>query len=276
MTTPPPLLRRRRHATPRLAGLVALALLGAVVPASAHILVRGTPLHELAAGAPTAVVGVVKSVGSEAGVSLAVEQAVLGEVEGKALDFRIEGHHPPEFAVGQRVLVFLGSAAPPYVSRQSALDVVALPEAAAEVAAIVSAVKAYAGLGAEPSASKRLARLTALSVAHLESPSAALRREALLDLVALGAGNALDAEQIARVVGLARPPDVPPTLGPGLVMVLASAPGERGRAALAELAAQAGSAQVRALAAQALARRGPKRPAAGEPTASNVSKGRGS
>ena len=235
------------------------------------MLVRGTPLSELAARSPLAVIGRVEAAKSDAGeqtVTLAVEQSVLGRVAAGPLRFSTEGHHPPDYRAGQHVLVFLSGATPPFASRQSALDRIELPKSRKDRDALVAAVQAWAGLRNVPDRAHRIAQLKTLSLLNLESPSPRARRESLLDLLALGGGNALDAAGIARVAALASRDDTPPTLGPGLVALLASANRPEATAALDRLVASAPSPQVRTLAAQSLDRRRAATPAATESTAS--------
>jgi HEAT repeat protein len=246
---------------PWLSAAIALA-----APASAHLLVRGIPLSELAVTSPTAVIGRVENASRDASglnVTLAVQDAVLGSAPPGSLRFVTEGHHPPEYEVGTRVLVFLTGASAPWVSRQTALDHVVIPDRAARDA-LVAAVRAYAGLRGVSDRTERIAQLKTLALGNLESASERVSREALLDLLALAPGKILDAMDVARLTALARRPQTPRTLAPGLVALLAAVEGPDAGPALVAVLRSAASPQARALAAQAVGRRPDAVPVLGE------------
>ena len=227
-------------------------------PASAHLLTRGIPLSELAATSPVAVIGRVENLSSDGGgraVALAVEQAVLGSAPPGPLRFTMEGHHPPDYAVGSRVLVFLKHSAPPWVSRQTALDLVEIPERAAARDSLVAAVRGYAGLRRVTDRRERIAQLKTFALGNLESASDRVRHEALLDLMALTAANPFAAADVARVSALACRPETPVTLAPGLVVLLAAIRGPDTGPALAEVLRHAADPQARARAAHVIGSR---------------------
>ena len=242
-----------------------LAALGAALalpgPVSAHLLTRGIPLSELAATSPAAVIGRVASVAGDAGaraVTLTVEQAVLGEIAPGPLRFALEGHHPPDYAIGSRVLVFLHGVAPAWRSRQTALDLVELPAQAAERDAIVAAVGGYAGLRAVRERSERIAQLKTFALQNLGSASARVRHDALLDLMALTDADPFGAPDVARVTQLACSAATPATLAPGLVVLLAAIRAPESGPALVTVMKTAASSQARARAARVVgARRDP-------------------
>ena len=235
-----------------------LAVVSLASPVSAHLLTRGIPLSELAATSPVAVVGRDESAQGGAGspsVTLAVEEAVIGSVPPGPLRFATEGHHAPDYAVGSRVLVFLSGSAPPWVSRQTALDLVEVPERGAERGALLSAVRGYAGLRAVPDRSERIAQLKTFSLGNLESASSRVRHEALLDLMALSSAKIFGAADVARVRALALRPETAATLAPGLVVLLAAIRTPEADSALVALLRSAPSPQVRARAAQVVGHR---------------------
>lgn len=234
------------------------AALALAAPASAHLLARGIPLSELAASSPVAVIGRVESAASSGGVTLAVESALLGSVPPGPLRFSLEGHHPPDYAVGSRVLVFLKGSAPPWVSRQTALDLVEIPERAAARDALLSAVRGYAGLRSVRDPAERIAQLKTFALGNLESASDRVRHEALLDLLALAPAKPFAAADVARVAALAREPKTPETLAPGLVVLLAAIRIPESEPALVAVLQSAANPQTRATAARVLGkRRGP-------------------
>jgi hypothetical protein len=236
------------------------AALALAVPASAHLLARGIPLSELAATSPVAVIGRVESAAGGARsavvVTLAVEQAVIGSVPGAGpLRFTTEGHHPPDYAVGSRVLVFLATRSAPWVSRQTALDLVEVPERAAERGALLAAVRGYAGLRGVTDRSEQIAQLKTFALGNLESASTRVRHEALLDLMGLSSGKVFGPAEVARVRTLASAPSTPATLAPGLVVLLAAIRSPEADTALVELLRGAPNPQVRARAAQVVGHR---------------------
>ena len=237
---------------------LALALCLAA-PASAHLLARGTPLSELAASSPVAVIGRVEAVAAEAGArraSLLVEQALRGEVAPGAIQLSLDGHHPPDYQPGDRVLVFLTGGAPPWHSRQTSLDRVDVPGDEAEREALVAATRAYATLADVPGRRARIEQgLAPLSLAHLASASPRVRREALLDLMALAPARALDEGDVQRLVAVALRRETPATLAPGLVPVLDAVRGSDPIPALLAVLEGSPSPRARALAAQAVGRR---------------------
>jgi hypothetical protein len=227
-------------------------------PASAHLLTRGIPLSELAATSPVAVIGRVESLASEGSaraVALAVEQAVLGSAPPGPLRFTMEGHHPPDYAVGSRVLVFLKQSAPPWVSRQTALDLVEIPDRAAARDSLVAAVRGYAGLRGVTDRSERIAQLKTFALGNLESASDRVRHEALLDLMALTPANPFSGPDVAHVAALARSSRTPATLAPGLVVLLAAIRGPETAPALVEVLRHAADPQARARAAHVIGSR---------------------
>jgi hypothetical protein len=229
------------------------AALALAAPASAHLLTRGIPLSELAATSPAAVIARVASTAGEPGaraVALDVEQAVLGAVAPGPLRVALEGHHPPEYAVGSRVLVFLDGSAPAWRSRQTALDVVEMPARAAERDALVAAVRGYAGLRAVRERGERIAQLKTFALQNLDSASGRVRHEALLDLMALSEVNPFDAQDVARVARIACAPETPATLAPGLVVLLAAIRAPGSGAALVSVMKTAANPQARARAAR--------------------------
>jgi hypothetical protein len=229
------------------------AALALAAPASAHLLTRGSPLSELAATSPAAVIARVASTAGEPGaraVALDVEQAVLGAVAPGPLRVALEGHHPPEYAVGSRVLVFLDGSAPAWRSRQTALDVVEMPARAAERDALVAAVRGYAGLRAVRERGERIAQLKTFALQNLDSASGRVRHEALLDLMALSEVNPFDAQDVARVARIACAPETPATLAPGLVVLLAAIRAPGSGAALVSVMKTAANPQARARAAR--------------------------
>jgi hypothetical protein len=229
------------------------AALALAAPASAHLLTRGIPLSELAATSPAAVIARVASTAGEPGaraVALDVEQAVLGAVAPGPLRVALEGHHPPEYAVGSRVLVFLDGSAPAWRSRQTALDVVEMPARAAERDALVAAVRGYAGLRAVRERGERIAQLKTFALQNLASASGRVRHEALLDLMALSEVNPFDAQDVARVARIACAPETPATLAPGLVVLLAAIRAPGSGAALVSVMKTAANPQARARAAR--------------------------
>jgi hypothetical protein len=238
------------------------AALALAAPASAHLLTRGIPLSELAATSPAAVIARVASTAGEPGaraVALDVEQAVLGDVAPGPLRFAIEGHHPPEYAVGSRVLVFLDGSATAWRSRQTALDVVEMPARAAERDALVTAVRGYAGLRAVRERGERIAQLKTFALQNLDSASGRVRHEALLDLMALSEVNLFDAQDVARVTRIACAPETPATLAPGLVVLLAAIRAPESGPALVSVMKTAANPQARARAARVVGmRRDPK------------------
>jgi hypothetical protein len=223
-------------------------------PASAHLLSRGIPLSELAATSPVAVVGRVEARDST-GVALTVEQAVIGSVPPGPLRFALEGHHPPDYAVGSRVLVFMKTTAAPWVSRQTALDLVEIPERAAARDALFSAVRGYAGLRGVRDRAERIAQLETFALGNLESASDRVRHEALLDLLALAPANRFTAADVARVSEIARRPETPATLAPGLVVLLAAIHRPETEPALVAVLQSAANPQTRAAAAHVLGQR---------------------
>ena len=235
---------------------LALAL---AAPASAHLLTRGIPLSELAATSDAAVIGRVAEISRDARVvSLTVDEAVLGAVAPGPLRFALEGHHPPGYAVGSRVLVFLNGNASAWGSRQSALDLVEIPAHAAERAALVAAVRGYAGLRDVRDRRERIAQLKTFALQNLESNSARVRHEALLDLMALSDANPFGAQDVARVAQLACSAATPATLAPGLVVLLAAIRARESGPALLTVMKSAASSQARARAAHVIgARRDP-------------------
>lgn len=239
--------------------LAAAAAVAFASPAAAHLLVRGIPLSELAVTSPVAVIGRVASAakgGSAREVTLAVEEAVLGSVPPGPLRFSLEGHHPPDYTVGSRVLVFLKESAPPWVSRQTALDLVEIPDRAAARQALLSAVRGYAGLRSVPDRVERIAQLKTFALGNLESASDRVRHEALLDLLALAAGKVFDAADVARVAALARRPETPATLAPGLVALLAAIRVPETEPALVAVLQSAANPRARATAARVVGKRG--------------------
>jgi HEAT repeat protein len=240
-----------------LASLVVAAAFAA--PASAHLLARGIPLSELAATSPVAVIGHVESTANEAGVrsvALVVEESVLGSVPPGPLRFALEGHHTPDYAARSRVLVFMKGPAAPWVSRQTALDVVQVPERAAARRALVEAVRAYAGLRRAPDAGERVAQLKAQSLGNLASASERVRHEALLDLLAIAAAAPFRSGEVERIAALARAPETPETLAPGLVVLLAALRAPEADPALLAVLRSAANPQVRAMAARVVGKRG--------------------
>jgi hypothetical protein len=207
-----------RHARPLLAGSLAAVALAA--PATAHLLVRGTPLSEWAASSPVAVAGRIAD--TQDGVTLEVEEAVLGELPTGTLRFTAAGHHPPEYAVGARVLVFLETSAPPWRSRQTALDAVDVPADLRARRALLEAVRAYAGLRRVTDRNARIAQLETLALRNLASESARVRSEALLDLMAIVPADSFDAADVQRVTSLAMRAKSSASLAPGLVVLLAA------------------------------------------------------
>jgi hypothetical protein len=231
------------------------ALLVGAAPASAHLLVRGIPLSELAATSPVALVGRVDA--RESGnVTLTVEESVVGSVPPGPLQFALEGHQPPDYAVGSRVLVFLKTDAAPWVSRQTALDLVEIPERAAARNALLAAVRGYAGLRGVRDRSQRIAQLKTFSLGNLESASDRVRHEALLDLLALAPARPFDAADVARVAALAERRDTPVTLAPGLVVLLAAIRIPEAEPALVAVLRSEADPQTRAAAAHVLGERG--------------------
>ena len=237
------------------------AALALAAPASAHLLTRGIPLSELAATSPAAVIGRVAQTSGDAGartVALTVEESVLGDVAPGPLRFALEGHHPPDYAVGSRVLVFLDGSAPAWRSRQTALDVVEIPARPAEREALISAVRGYAGLRTVRERGERIAQLKTFALQNLASASARVRHEALLDLMALSEANPFGAQDVAQVTQLACSPETPATLAPGLVVLLAAIRVPESGPALVSVMKRAASSQVRARAARVVgARRDP-------------------
>jgi HEAT repeat protein len=243
----------------KLQSWLAAALALASSPAAAHLLTRGIPLSELAATSPAAVIGRVASApnGTSAReVTLEVEDAVIGNVAPGPLRFALEGHHAPDYALGSRVLVFLSRSAPRWVSRQTALDAVEIPERADARRALVEAVRAYAGLRDVPERAERIAQLKTLALANLASASDRVRHEALLDLLALAPAKIFGADDVARVAALTRQPETPPTLAPGLVVLLAALPAPDADPALRDVLQHAANPQARAMAARAIGERG--------------------
>ncbi len=236
---------------------LALAIAWAA-PASAHLLARGIPLSELAASSPVAVIGRVESATPAASgrtATLAVEDAVLGSVPPGPLRFSLEGHHPPDYAVGSRVLVFLSTSTPPWASRQTALDRVEIPERDAERDALLSAVRGYAGLRSVRDRAERIAQLKTLALGNLESASDRVRHEALLDLLAIASKKSFGAADVARVSALARGRETPQTLAPGLVALLAAVRVPQADSALISVLRGAASSQARAAAARVIGKR---------------------
>jgi hypothetical protein len=236
----------------------ALALSG---PASAHLLTRGIPLSELAATSPAAVIGRVESTAGDASaraIALTVEQTVVGDVAPGPLRFALEGHHPPDYTVGSRVLVFLDGSAPAWRSRQTALDLVEVPARAAERDALIAAVRGYAGLRAVRERGERIAQLKTFALQNLGSSSARVRHESLLDLMALADANPFGGGDVARISQLACSPETPATLAPGLVVLLAAIRAPESGPALVSVMKSGASAQTRARAARVVgARRDP-------------------
>ena len=237
------------------------AALALAAPASAHLLARGIPLSELAATSPVAVIGRIEGAAGGAAdpsVTIAVEEAVIGSAPPGPLRFTTEGHHPPDYAVGSRVLVFLATSGPPWVSRQTALDLVEVPERAAERSALLSAVRGYVSLRGVTARSEQIAQLETFALGNLESASDRVRHEALLDLIALAPAKPFDAADVARVAALARDPKTPETLAPGLVVLLAAIRIPASEPALVAVLQSAPDPQTRAAAARVLGkRRGP-------------------
>jgi hypothetical protein len=232
-----------------------LVVLLVAAPVSAHLLARGIPLSELAATSPVALVGRVDA--RESGsVALTVEEPVIGSVPPGPLQFALEGHHPPEYAVGSRVLVFLKTSGPPWVSRQTALDLVEIPARGAARDALLSAVRGYAGLRGVRDRSQRIAQLKTFALGNLESASDRVRHEALLDLLALAAAQPYDAADVARVAALAKRRDTPVTLAPGLVVLLAAIRLPEAEPALVAVLQSDADPQTRAAAAHVLGQRG--------------------
>jgi hypothetical protein len=232
------------------------AALALAAPASAHLLTRGIPLSELAATSPVAVIGRVESAAGGAGaVTLAVQEAVIGTVAPGPLRFASEGHHPPDYAVGSQVLVFLRTSSPPWTSRQTALDLVEVPARASERNALVAAVRGYSGLRAVTDRSDRIAQLKTFALGNLESASPRVRHEALLDLMALAPANPFSANDVALLATLARSPHTPATLAPGLVVLLAAIRGPETSPALVEVLHSAADPQARARAAHVVGSR---------------------
>jgi hypothetical protein len=235
-----------------------LAALALAAPASAHLLTRGIPLSELAATSPVAVIGRVESTAGGAqssAVALAVEKAVIGSVPPGPLRFTTEGHHPPDYAIGSQVLVFLDTAAAPWTSRQTALDLIEIPARAAERDALVAAVSGYAGLRAVIDRGDRIAQLKTFALGNLESASPRVRHEALLDLMALAPANPFSPGDVALIVSLARSPKTPATLAPGLVVLLAAIRGPETAPALVDVLRSAADPQARARAAHVVGAR---------------------
>jgi hypothetical protein len=235
-----------------------LAALALTAPASAHLLTRGIPLSELAATSPAAVIGRVASMTGAAGaraVMLTVEQAVVGDVAPGPLRIALEGHHPPEYVVGARVLVFVYGSAPAWRSRQTALDLVEIPAHAAERDALIAAVRGYAGLRAVRERGERIAQLKTFALQNLGSASARVRHEALLDLMALAEANPFGGKDVARVTQLACAAATPATLAPGLVVLLAAIRAPESGPALIAVMKTAASSQTRARAARVVGAR---------------------
>jgi hypothetical protein len=242
--------------------LAALGALALAAPAGAHLLTRGIPLSELSAASRAAVIGRVAGTAGDAGartVAMTVDQAVFGDVASGPLRFALEGHHPPDYTVGSRVLVFLDGSAPAWRSRQTALDLVEVPVRAAERDALIAAVRGYASLRAVSERGERVAQLKTFALQNLGSPSARVRHEALLDLMALADANPFAARDVARISELACSPETPATLAPGLVVLLAAIRAPESGPALVSVMKSAASAQTRARAARVVgARRDPQ------------------
>jgi len=229
-----------------------------VTPAAAHLLVRGAPLSEWAATSPTAVVARVEGEAADAegrGVALRVEQAVIGELPRGPLRVALAGHHPPDYATGARVLVFLDGDAPPWRSRQSALDVVEVPDDTGSRQALIEAVRAYAGLRRVPDRDARLAQLETLALRNLASKSERVRREALLDLMAIVPAATFDASDVVAVAALARSGAAASSIAPGLVVLLAAIRLPEAERSLLSLMEDAPDPRVRARAARVVGRR---------------------
>src|SRR6185295_15221684 len=104
--------------------------------------------------------------------------------------------------------------------------------------------------------SARIAQLETFALANLESASDRVRHEALLDLLALAPAKRFTAADVARVAALARRPDTPATLAPGLVVLLAATRLPETEPALVSVLQSAASPQTRAAAAHVLGQRG--------------------
>ena len=185
-------------------------MLALAAPASAHLLARGIPLSELAASSPVAVIGRVERAARRAkrrGVDARGRGGGARKRSARAAAVRARGPSPARL---RRRIARAGvpeGSAPPWVSRQTALDLVEIPERAAARDALLSAVRGYAGLRGVRDRAERIAQLKTFALGNLESASERVRHEALLDLIALAPAKPFDAADVARVAALARRPE---------------------------------------------------------------------
>ena len=172
---------------------------------------------------------------------------------------RLEGHHPPDYAVGSRVLVFLNGS-------RSALGVApdrARPRRDSRARAPRATrcsprCAAMPGCAACRDRGERIAQLEDVRARQprIGERSRAPRGAARSDRARAGA--AFDAADVARVAALARDPKTPATLAPGLVVLLAAIRSRSPSPRSSWCCSSAANPQTRAAAARVVGqRRGP-------------------
>lgn len=134
------------------------------------------PLHELAAAADVVVTGLVEDVG-EGRIRLAARAALRGRPP-QAFELKRSPLRPPQLAAGDRVLLFLRGARPPYVLVGEPDEVIRITSEAEEAAWRAEIPKLLAA-GADPE------RLGAVYAGWLAAGPAALRDAAEWSLLGL-------------------------------------------------------------------------------------------